>query len=278
MLGKNFIGQELLAELDVFRKTYIILWTHLGDCSKQMKHLYDKYVRLMLRSVKHAVNNGILDVSNESLVDLIISIGCENAINGYIYPKLWPSILKMNAHQDELIQFKSKQLVNYLKLNCDENATIEKLNSIRLCAEYFQIDKKYFLLSYSNISSELNRLALLNNPFEKLQCIKASIDLINSELTLFSMTNSHTEQDDQDEESQINKAISSDLLVPLIAFILVKSNINCLQSIIYFVEEFGFSSQVSKHSKSSSSSMLTELAFFLTTFKAAIQVISAFNL
>jgi hypothetical protein len=265
-LKRSYLGQDLLNELDLFRKTYIILYTHLDDCAKQVKNIYDKYIELFLKSIKYSVKNGVFVVSNDSLVELMISICCENAINGYIYPKLWPAILKMNKEQDEMIFLKSIQLVNHLKLND------ERFDSIESCSNYFQIDRRYFMINYSTILIEIKRLSMLNNPFEKLQCIKNTIDLLNNELTI-SMLASMTESKSQLEAS----VITSDLLIPLIAFILIKSDINCLQSIMYFIETFGFCAQPSDHSNSCSSSVITELIYFLTTFKAAIQFILTSN-
>jgi hypothetical protein len=264
-LKKSYLGQDLLNELDLFRKTYIILHTHLDDCAKQLKTIYDKYIELFFKSIKHSVKNGLFIVSNESLVELMISICCENAIVGYIYPKLWPAILKMYCEQDEITYLKSIQLINFLKLN------EEHFDSTDLCSSYFQIDRKYFRINYSTILNEIKRLSMLNNPFEKLKCIKNTIDLLNNELTL-SMLASMT-----DSKSQVEAAvITSDLLIPLIAFILIKSGINCLQSIMYFIETFGFSTQPSDYSNSCSSAVITELIYFLTTFKAAIQFINNF--
>ena len=265
-LKKSSLGQDLLNELDLFRKTYIIIYTHLDDCAKQLKSIYDKYIGLLLKSIKNSVKNGLFVVSNDSLVELIISICCDNAINGFIYPKLWPAILKMNCEQDEMIFLKSTQMVNSLKLND------ERYDSIELCTNYFQIDRKYFMINYSTILNEIKRLSMLNNPYEKLLCIKNTIDLLNNELTISTLA-SMTES-----KSQVETAvITSDLLIPLIAFILIKSGLNCLQSIMYFIETFGFCAQPSNHSNSCSSSVITELIFFLTTFKAAIQFILTSN-
>ena len=128
------------------------------------------------------------------------------------------------------------------------------------------------MINYSTILNEIKRLSMLNNPYEKLLCIKNTIDLLNNELTI-SMLASMTES-----KSQVETAvITSDLLIPLIAFILIKSGLNCLQSIMYFIETFGFCAQPSNHSNSCSSSIITELIYFLTTFKAAIQFILTSN-
>lgn len=147
--------------------------------------------------------------------------------------------------------------------------------TIDLCSRFFHIETKYFLINTQPVLREFKRLSLLNNPFEKLECIKSSVELVTNELTILSSQpkdpTKHTSQDnDGKEESTI---ITSEILIPLISFILIRSNINCFKSICYFIDTFQFSSRPNSFSNSHCSTRLGELAFFMTTFKAAIQFI-----
>ena len=125
----------------------------------------------------------------------------------------------------------------------------------------------------------LFQITLLNNPFEKLECIKTSVELVTNELTILSTQKKSFKCIKQkcahringDDESSL--IITSDILIPLIAFILIRSNINCFKSILYFIHKFQFSAQANSFSNSHCSTKLDELPFYMTTFRAAIQFI-----
>ena len=162
--------------------------------------------------------------------------------------------MQLNYTEDQLISLKCKQLTHLLKLN-------SKLNeqTIMECSKFFNIDQKYFRLNTQPCLNELKRLSLFNIPFEKLDCIKMSIDLLTNELTI-SLAN-------QKEQC----VITSEILIPLFAFVLIKSSLNCFKSIIYFIDKFQLSAKQSV--KSFNSTSLDELAYFMATFRAAIQFI-----
>lgn len=114
--NKTTIGEDLLNEIELFRKTYIILLTHLDDCAAQLQQMYDKYVRKFLHAAKKAMD---IDVNSTgfSNIDLMVSIACENSIVGCLFPKLWPYLLQNNANDDLLIQVKCDRVRRLLKIN-----------------------------------------------------------------------------------------------------------------------------------------------------------------
>lgn len=247
---KSLIGASLLDEIEVFRKTYIILSDHLEDCFKNLLKIYKKYVKMFFKSIrKNNINQ------NSVNFDLIIILACENTIIGFLFAKLWPCILEINSEKNKQISIKCKKLINFLKLNDFSNND----ESFELCSKFFNINKNYFRINQQPIQSEIKNLSLVNVPFEKLECIKKTIDSITNELTI--LLAFHREQ----------AFITSEILIPLLAFILIKSNINCVYSIIYFVEKFQLSSY--QNLKFINSTRLEELAYFMTTFRAAIQFI-----
>jgi hypothetical protein len=113
---QSFIGEDLLNEVELFRKTYIILYTHINDCIKQLQKMYKKYVRRFLESARNTMN---LDTNSSVYgnIDLMVSIACENTIVGYIFAKLWPCLLQLNMEQDKLIQQKCDRIRKLLKIN-----------------------------------------------------------------------------------------------------------------------------------------------------------------
>lgn len=266
----SLIGEDLLNEIELFKKTYIILFTYMKDCELQLEKIYTKYVRKFLSSAKKTMN---LDPNSTvySNIDLMISIACENTIVGCLFSKLWPCLLQLNSDEDSKIQFKCDRVRKLLKLNQIFNLNNE---TIELCSRFFRIESKYFLINTKSVLREFKRLSLLNNPFEKVECIKNTVELVTNELTILSSKKkSSKNKQTSDGKSDDSIIITSDILIPLIAFILINSNINCFKSICYFIDNFQFSCQPNSFSSACSSTKLGEFAFFMTTFKAAIQLI-----
>jgi hypothetical protein len=249
----RIIGEDLLNELELFRKTYIILPTHLGDCAKHLEKIHNRYVKKFLKSLNFNQSN--------SNLDLMVTIACETTINGVLFAKLWSNIVKLNEELDKELESKFSKLIYKLKLSKEDPNEFGEL-----CADFFKIEKKYFLINIKSILKELKRLPLLNNPYEKLDCLKTSVDLLNNEFTIsFKKRNSN-------DTAQL-VTVTSELLIPLMAFILLNSRINCFKSIEYFMEKFQFSMSPSSYSNSHTSTVLYELSFFMITFKAALQLI-----
>lgn len=249
-ISNCFIGQEFLNEIELFKKTYIILYTHLGDCSRNLRRIYDKYVYMFMKSYRLESQSGF--GSHSAQTDLIVSVVCEISLIGCLFAKLWPCILKLNSENDMAVMKKCHYLK--LKLKLDDNSK----ESVGLCSEYFGLDETFFMLNLKLILKEIKKISLLNNPFERLESIRTIIDLVTNELTITSIK----------EKKESNFVITSDILIPLLAYILLKSNINCFKSIIYFIEMFNFSSQ-----EPYNSTFIAELNFFMATFKAAVQLI-----
>ena len=275
----TLIGEDLLSEIELFRKTYIILYTHLDDCAKQMRRLYTKYVRKFIQASREAMSLAPSEPINAS-IDLMISIAVENTVVGYAFAKLWPCLLQLNMREDDLIQQRCEQLRKILKLDCGGGGgttanSILTNETIELCAKFFRIEKKYFLINIQPVLGEFKRLSLLNNPFEKIECIKTSVDLVTNELAILSSTHKSKEKTAKASNETGQSIITSDTLIPLISFILLRSNINCFKSICFFIDKFQFSAQSNKYSVSHCSTRLDELAFLMTTFKVAIQFIEA---
>lgn len=263
---RKCIGDEYLEQIELFKKTYIILETHLNDCANNLRKIYLKYASMFINSFNLEVK--FKSITAPQQADLIILIACEISIVGCLFAKLWPCVLKLNAESDFELNKKIENLK--LRLRVDEFGTRNK-KSIDLCKSFFQLNDEYFRIDFKIVLKELNKIALLNNPFERLQCIRVTIDLLSNEMTVLSLK----------EEKITNFVITSEVLIPLLAFILLLTNINCFKSIIYFIDTFSFSSQVNdsdlnlnvSNHKSQSLSYLAELNYFMTTFKAAVQFI-----
>jgi hypothetical protein len=249
----RIIGEDLLNDLELFRKTYIILPTHLADCAEKLEKIQNRYVKKFLHSLNFSQSN--------SNLDLMVTIACESTINGVLFAKIWSNIVKLNGELDKELSEKFDKLVYKLKLTNDNPNEFSQL-----CADFFKTDKKYFLINTKSILKEIKRLPLLNNPYEKLDCLKTSVDLLNNELTI---SFKKRISDAPNEGVQL----TSELLIPLMAFILLKTEINCFKSIEYFMEKFQFSMSPNSYSNSQSSTVLAELSFLMSTFKAALQFI-----
>ncbi len=259
LLAQKNIGACLLDELELFRKTYIILSTHIDDCVQSLLKIYTKYLRTFFSSLKRN------HIENENF-DLMLLIACENTIVGFLFTKLWPCVLRLNYENDQAVHLKCIQLTNYLKLKSSidnfKSPMIITDESANLCSKFFNIEQKYFRLNTQPILTEIKRLPLLNVPYEKLECIKTVIDLLSNELTITLAS--------QKEQA----VITSEILIPLVAFILIKSGLNCLYSIVFFIEKFQLSAQQTLRAVNSMGG-LDELAYFVVTFRTAIQFIES---
>lgn len=264
-IQKRCIGDDYLAEIDLFKKTFIVLETHLDECILNMKKIYEKYVYLFFTSfeleLKYKSN---VPISQQ--IDLVILVSCEVSLIGCLFGKIWPCIIRLNAEQDSELFSKFRMLRS--KLCLDEFGKTNRW--FLLCKDFFQLGKEFFDLNFTNVLKEIKKIAYLNNPFERQQCLRVSVDLLANEMTMLTMRHDKN-----------NFVLTSEVLIPLLAFILLLTEINCFKSIVYFIEKFSFSSQAKdsglldrfKCHKSYSVTYLDELNYFTTTFKAALAFI-----
>lgn len=262
---KKCIGDDYLEEIDLFKKTFIILESHLDECFINLQKIYEKYVNLFFKSFE-LESRFKSKMQSCQQIDLIILVSCEISIIGCLFSKLWPCITRLNSDQDSELQNKFKILKS--KLCLEDFDKSEKW--ILLCKDFFQIDKKFFEIDFKSVLKEIKKIAYLNNPFERQQCLRVSVDLLANEMTKLSMK--HVKN---------NFVLTSENLIPLLALVLLLSDINCFKSIVYFIDRFNLSAQAKdsglldkfKCHKSFSITYLDELAYFLTTFKAALSLI-----
>ncbi|RNA39302.1 telomerase-binding EST1A-like [Brachionus plicatilis] len=261
-IQKKCLGDQYLEEIDLFKKTYIILDSHLDECVENMQKVYEKYVHLFFKSfeleLKFKARSN--DLSSFQQLDLIVLVSCEVSIIGCLFGKIWPCIVRLNAEKDSdlLVKF----CVLRSKLCLEEYGQSNKW--VVLCAHFFQLEKELFQINFKSVLKEVKKLAYLNNPFEKQQCLRISVDLLGNEMTILSQKNGKS-----------NFVLTSEILIPLMAFILLLTDIKCFKSIFNFssqAKESGLLAKFKCH-KSYSITYLDELSYFMTTFKAALNLI-----
>ena len=248
-----------------------MLPTHLGDCAAQLKRIHARYVHKFLRALSIFSSTVTFDddsgammlSSSDSNMLLIVSVACENAIVGTMHGKLWPAIVQSCEKRDSQLTLKCRQLAQRLRLDAGGSQASEA------AASFFQINPAYFQLNSALVLKELRRVEMLNTPFEKLECLKHTIELITSELALSAKNNKSYAA------AATTSPLTSDTLVPLLAFVLVKSQLKSLHAIMLFVEMFHFSAQLAALTNST---VLAELSFFLTSFRAAVQLVEEASL
>ena len=256
------LGEALLDELDVMRKTYIVIHTHMADCVRTLAAMHRKYLRLFLKAYHTSPNTTDADV------ELMLSVACENVIVGCMYPKLWPNVLRLHERQDELLRNKMRRVA-------------ELIGTAPSAAALFAVEESYFRVNVTRVLRELNKLAMLNNPFEQCACIKASLDLLQTEFTLIDMQNAQTAAAAAPADATV---LSSDVLLPLTAYLLVRSEITCLHAVVYFIEHFHFTLKEDDddhHGRmqfSACRALLAESSFLVATFRAAVQLVEALPL
>lgn len=137
-------------------------------------------------------------------------------------------------------------------------------STLNQCVEFFHLDRVFFAVNLKPVLKELRKVELLNNPFERLESVKASVDLLVNELTILSLgKRNQTDTNDV-------LTVTSENLIPLIAFVLLRSSLVNLKSAVYYVDNFSFASSLSHVA---SNSYLAELTYFMTSFKASLAFI-----
>ncbi len=111
---KRSIGEDLINEVELMRKTCIVLSTHLADCEARMEGIYVKYVERFLGAACTRLEK---DSSAYAEVDLMVAVACENTVVGVLFSKLWPCLLQFNSKEDSVIQIKCDRIRKFLNLN-----------------------------------------------------------------------------------------------------------------------------------------------------------------
>lgn len=241
----NSVNECFKNEMRIFKETYVILLNHLEACEQECLRIHEKYFKKFQDSYYSNSNQEIL------------SIAIENCINANLYDKLWSIIIDLNNDKDNFINFKLNQIYNNIS---NDNVT----------SYYLKLNKKY-LIDYSLSINEIRKIHLLKTVFEKLNCMKTCIDLISTELSLYYKKN---ESNNQISENEL--VLTSDELLPLTCYIIIKAKLNLLYSLIFFTERFNFTA-IFGLSNSLYLSSTNELAFIFSTFKAAIGLIEHYT-
>jgi hypothetical protein len=126
------------------------------------------------------------------------------------------------------------------------------------------------LIDYNLSISEIKKIHLLKTVYEKLICMKTFIDLISTELTLYYKSN-----DSYNNLKENELQLTSDQLLPLTCYVIIKSKLSLLYSLVYFTEKFNLTS-IYASSNSIYLSTTNELSFIFSTFKAAVGLIETF--
>jgi hypothetical protein len=226
-------------EIKIFKETYVVLCTFLDAVEQEVLRIHKKYFEQFLN---------FIHINEE-----ILSIAIENYLNGCFYNKIWPIITNYNSEKDNFINFKLNQINKNI-----ENGSI---------SYYLKLNNKY-LIDYNLSIKEISRIHLLKTAFEKLICMKTCLDLISTELLLFYKVNDH--------ENTFNEhdfKLTSDELLPLTCYVIIKAKLSCLYSLIFFTEKFNLTTTYALNNSSLYLSSLNELSFVLSTFKAATGLI-----
>jgi hypothetical protein len=139
-----------------------------------------------------------------------------------------------------------------LSLGSKESLTLSQMGS----GEAFAADD--LPLAVATLAGLKDRVT----PLEKLLCIKETVDAINNDLIAFRERKSAEDRLRSLNTSQ-ESFITSDELLPLLVFVIVRSNSFHLSATVAYAEYFTFFDV-----------QTTELGFCLTSFKAALSLIT----
>jgi hypothetical protein len=235
------LADEFYNDIRLFNKTYIILPNYFDECIEKMSALYKAYAYKFRKY-------------NKIQKDEILSISIENYMNGFLYAKIWQIIVDTHKDEDQLIDYKIGQLKKLTK------SSMEK---------YLKLDRKYFI-EFKQALAELAKMDKLQSAYEKLYCMKTCNDYVSSELVLY-----HKNQANGNDPSSELK-LTSDELLPLTCYILIKTDFNNYASLLYYLENFNFTFSCPAFESINASSN-NEFSFVLSTFKAAVNMLRTYS-
>ena len=231
----HILNEYFKHEVKIFRKTYVLLSYHLKECVEEFYKIHKTYLNQFLQYI---------DGSEDFL-----SLAIENYLNGSMYNKIWSMVIELNSEKDNFIHYKLNQICN-IKMSY-----------------FLKLNEKY-LINYNLSIQEITKIHLFKTVFEKLICMKTCIELISTELNLY-----YNAKNDTLEKNQLN--LTSDELLPLCCYVIIKAKLKFLYSLIFFTEKFNLSATYAMANEIHMHS-LNELSFVHSTFKAAICLIERY--
>ncbi|XP_072032692.1 ankyrin repeat domain-containing protein 27-like [Amphiura filiformis] len=225
-------NRQHIASLDInirqFNTTYMIVKGYLDAAAHKLRQMWEVSREAIID------NNHYVRLQSDSRLEDAISIAVESYIMGGVHSKVINAVTTQCAAGDRRLAQKVEEL---------QGVTGEQLGLL-----------EEFCCELPGAVVELARLDGINNPHEKLLCLKATLDNITTEV------NTHTKNRSVPGSSASNTVLTSDELIPLLVMVISHAKCGHLASNLYYMEKFHWVKN--KHD---------EKGYTLVTFKAAME-------
>ncbi|KAI8375058.1 hypothetical protein EDC96DRAFT_497726 [Choanephora cucurbitarum] len=239
---------ELRLAIQEFTDSYVYIKGFNRDTVERIQHMYMKTYRTILERNTLLQNSCRIPSEHDRFLELV-----ENVVMGFLHKKIWVHTLQsLLASQD-----------SYLDHICDCYDTVElsqyslrhpisemRASHFRKAIDCFQrIDCGSSSL-VEPYESTLKHLAF--TPLEKLEVVKSTLELISSAVADYI---------EQEPSNHSDSSVTADEMIPLLAFVIVQSNVSRIASSIYYMQYYRLARMIEGSAYS----------FVVTTIKSAIE-------
>ncbi|CAO3627415.1 unnamed protein product [Mucor hiemalis] len=219
---------ELQIAVQEFTDTYVYIKGYNKCTVERIQHMYMNTYRTILQRNKLLQDSCRTPSEHDQFLELV-----ENVVMGFLHKKIWiQSLQSLLSSQDNYIdticytysnvtlnQYSLRYPISEMHVSCFQEAinNFKRLDS----------DNSTVVDPYKTISSKHQQLAF--TPLEKLAVVKTTLDLISSAvhdyIKNFGNGNSDT-------------SVTADEMIPLVAFVVVQSNVPRIASLIYYMQYY----------------------------------------
>lgn len=242
---------ELQIAVQEFTDTYVYIKGYNKCTVERIQHMYMNTYRTILQRNKLLQDSCRTPSEHDLFLELV-----ENVVMGFLHKKIWiQSLQSLLSSQDNYIdticytyshvtlnQYSLRYPISEMHVSCFEEAinNFKRLDS----------DNSTVVDPYKTISSKHQQLAF--TPLEKLAVVKTTLDLISSAvhdyIKDFGNGNSDT-------------SVTADEMIPLLAFVIVQSNVPRIASLIYYMQYYRLARMIDG----------SVYSFVVTTIKSACE-------
>ncbi|KAI8331644.1 hypothetical protein BD560DRAFT_55776 [Blakeslea trispora] len=217
---------ELRLAIQEFTVSYVYIKGFNRDTVERIQHMYMKTYRTILERNTLLQNSCRIPSEHDRFLELV-----ENVVMGFLHKKIWVHTLQsLLASQDsymdhicdcydtvELSQFSLRHPISEMRTSHFKKA-IE-------CFQRIDCGSSSLVEPYE---STLKHVAY--TPLEKLEAVKSTLELITSAVS------DYIEQEPGNHHS--DSSVTADEMIPLLAFVIVQSNVSRIASSIYYMQYY----------------------------------------
>ncbi|XP_022110510.1 ankyrin repeat domain-containing protein 27-like [Acanthaster planci] len=213
-------------KISEFNQTYMILPGYLMDTACKLRGIWE-HSRLAFSET-----NNYIRLQSDSRLEEAITVALESYIMGGVHTKVFKAVCQQMAEDDQVLYRRVQELQGV------------KANQLGV--------KKDFCCPLPAAVVELARLDGINNPQEKLLCLKSTLDAITDEVSAYLRMNLAP--------GYSLPCLTSDELIPLQVLVISQAKCQYLASNLFYMEHFHWVK--SDHN---------DVGYTLVSFKAAME-------